>query len=115
MIERREFDFFTVEAQREKSHVDFTIYEGVGYLKDFEEQIKLGIDPALGPSYNDTPLVKGYIKWDGCSNWDFPLEPGVSHPLHFCGLQEVTAFSKMMPELYKWAAKLMPEHHKILE
>jgi hypothetical protein len=93
-IVRREFEFFTVEAKKDTHHVDFTIYEGIGY--------------------DDDPLVKGYVKWDGCSNWDFPLEAGVTHPLHFCGRQEIRCFGKMLAELYEWAAELMPEHKEMI-
>jgi hypothetical protein len=113
-IIRREFDFFTVEAKKDTHHVDFTIYEGIGFLESFEEQVKIGIDSTLGPNYDDDPLVKGYVKWDGCSNWDFPLEAGVTYPLHFCGQQEIRCFGKMLAELYEWAAELMPEHKEMI-
>jgi hypothetical protein len=114
IVDRREFDFFTVEAKKNTNHVDFIIYEGIGYLEAFEKQIELGIDPALGPNYDDGPLVKGYVKWDGCSNWDFPHEANTTHPLHFCGKLEAACFGKMIVELYEWAAELMPEHKSMI-
>jgi len=114
-IFRREFDFFTVEAKKDNFHVDFKIYEGIGFLESFEKQIKLGIDPTLGPNYDDKPLIEGYIKWDGCSNWDFPLEPGTTHPLHFCSHQQIKSFGYMFSSLYEWAAELMPDQKMILE
>ena len=50
----------------------------------------------------------GYIKWDGCSNWDFG--PNAHYPLHFCGMTEAGEFGKLIQKLYEWAAELMPEH-----
>jgi hypothetical protein len=62
-IVRREFEFFTVEAKKDTHHVDFTIYEGIGYLESFEEQVKLGIDPALGPG-----TTARLCRWTGSSH-----------------------------------------------
>lgn len=105
-ILRKEIGFFTIEAKKESHHVDFTIYKGTGYLESF--------DPEGGSNHEHNPFIKGYVKWDGCSNWDFPLGEGITHPLHFCDLKEIKSFCDMLSELYKWSAELMPENKEMI-
>jgi hypothetical protein len=113
MIIRKEFDFHTVEAVKSEYSVEFKIYTGIGYIEQYEEDLKMGFDDT-GPQYDEDPLMVGYIKWDGCSNWDFPLPQGVTHPLHFCSHLEIKAFGNMLASLYEWAAELMPNHKDMI-
>ena len=46
--------------------------------------------------------IKGTIKWDGCSNWDFQAD-GVQP--HFCGLEDVQEFGALMTKLYRIAGE----------
>lgn len=92
---RREFEHFTVEATKCELHVDFLIYQGVC------------LDPI-----EDPVLIKGHIKWDGCSNWDFGQ---CNYQIHFCTLPQVEDFGKMFVELYKWTLELNPEWNLLRE
>lgn len=83
---------FQVIAEPKDHCVEFTIY------KEY-------LPPRLDP------LITGYVKWDGCSNWDFPSD-GCTHPLHFCGKQDSIEFGEFLGKLYDWAAELLPNHAK---
>lgn len=49
-------------------------------------------------------LFTGYVKWSGCSNWDFQNKPCL---LHFCSKEETVAFGTFLGKLYDWAAELI--------
>ena len=89
---------YTAAATRHESglSVEFLVYEG---------------DEDRG-NRNPDALFTGYVKWDGCSNWDFGGERGTTHPLHFCGLRPARQFGELLVELYKWAGELMPDNEK---
>jgi hypothetical protein len=118
----KEFTFFTVEAVKDEYTIHFTAYNGVGYLENFEEQIKLGMDVSIkeiialtNDPFNDPgPLFMCYIKWDGCSNWDFSTKENSSYPIHFCSSLEAFHFGKMIGDLYEWAAELSPENKEYI-
>lgn len=59
------------------------------------------------------PFLTGYIKWDGCSNWD------CQDQVHFCGKKEAMSsmknFQSLIEKLYDYTAELMPEYKKYLE
>ena len=50
-------------------------------------------------------LVKGSIKWDGCSHNTFGEEDGY---LHACSRQEMVRFGKLFDVLFDIAQELMP-------
>lgn len=101
-ILRKEFGFFTVEAIKKEYHVDYKIYEGIGHLDELDKV----------PDYDgEEPIMVGYIKWDGCSNWKFQE---VSYPLHFCSYAEVKDFANLFPKLQEWTAELMAGNDFIL-
>jgi hypothetical protein len=41
------------------------------------------------------PYLTGYIKWDGCSNWDYE-----QIDTHFCGRGDALELGKLMDQLY---------------
>lgn len=89
----------TVFAEVAGHHVDFTVYN---FVEDPEiSEMMTTLPPGK-------PFMVGYIKWDGCSNWDFLLEENVTHPLHFCSQIQTTQFGNLLYEMYNWAAELMP-------
>lgn len=45
---------------------------------------------------DDTEVAKGSIKWDNCSNWEI-------YESHFCGLEEMKEFHKVMERCYEIA------------
>lgn len=55
-------------------------------------------------------LFSGYVKWDGCSNWDFTSfneRVGCTHPLHFCSKESAIEFGLFLAKLYDWTAELI--------
>jgi hypothetical protein len=107
MLDIREISGYTVEAEPYKAHVEFIIYDGVGYIESHKEAVSLGIDPE-DRKHLPEPLMLCSIKWDGCSNWHVFGEN--NYQLHFCGLKPTRDFGAMLSELYEWAAELLPEN-----
>lgn len=50
-------------------------------------------------------FLTGYVKWDGCSNWNIPEG---NYQLHFCGRKEMEKFTELLQAMFDWAAELMP-------
>ncbi len=60
-------------------------------------------------------LFSGFIKWDGCSNWDFQSfneRVGHTHPLHFCEKEDAIEFGIFLGKLYDWAHELIAHNEK---
>lgn len=55
-------------------------------------------------------VFKGYIKWDGCSNWHFEGHYG----LHLCGLDRLDDFHELIKSLYEWTAEIFPDNTDVL-
>jgi hypothetical protein len=53
------------------------------------------------------PFLTGFIKWDGCSNWDFHSRDCM---IHFCGRKHATSIGRLMDRLYQIASERM-EHY----
>lgn len=50
---------------------------------------------------NDEDLVaKGYVKWDGCSNWDISPENVM---IHFCSGTDIKEFGQILESCYEYA------------
>jgi len=77
------------------------------YAKLHEDEISVSFDVFEEIRWEEEPFFAGYIKWDGCSNWDF-LDKGF--PLHFCEQLDARNFGVFLSELYDWAQELMPKH-----
>lgn len=52
------------------------------------------------PIEYDELLFKGFIKWDGCSDWHIPKE---RCSLHFCGKDKLVNFNILLERLYDFA------------
>ena len=86
---------YTIAAESGEAHVDFLVYRG-------------DAGPDDGVCNTDMkPYFEGYIKWDGCSNWNIP--PG-NFQLHFCGLKPTRDFGTLFERMYFLAAELLPKH-----
>lgn len=48
-------------------------------------------------------FLSGFVKWDGCSNWDIGQK-------HFCGVQEAEGIGKLLRQLYEIAGQTLPEY-----
>lgn len=84
---------YTVLADKQECSVMFSVYVGSDEDADHE------------------PLLIGYIKWDGCSNWNFSKE---NYPLHCCGRDNAEDFANLFLEMYDWALEWMPENKEYL-
>lgn len=82
-----------VTADREESCVEIVAYEG--HINDSSTE----------------PFMIGFIKWDGCSNWDFFDK---HCPLHFCTKSQARNFGELLAGMYDMALELMPEHEKYI-
>lgn len=60
----------------------------------------------LKPEEADVFLA-GFIKWDGCSDWEFPTQETCM--LHFCGIDQATSIGRLMNRMYEIAAEQMPK------
>lgn len=76
--------------------MSFSIWDEHVYTERIEE------GEALSP---DGPLLKGNIKWDGCSNWHEPEY----RAFHLCGKKPLTGLMNAMHLCYHIAGKFMPE------
>lgn len=50
-------------------------------------------------------LFRGFIRWDGCSNWDFLTQNCM---MHFCGKEGIIAHGKLLEALYDLASQKIP-------
>lgn len=82
---------YTVEAKPSEFHVDFKV------SGDNNGEIE--------------PMFEGYVRWDGCSNWNIP---DGYYQIHFCSKKQAENLGKLLGALYEWAAELMPTHDDIL-
>lgn len=62
-------------------------------------------------NFEDEPFMRGSVKQDGCSNWDFF---GGHYPLHFCGRKGLNNFYQLIECLYARAAELMPTNKDMI-
>lgn len=92
----KEIEGYTVDAIKHEYHVEFTIYHDLCNVHN---------DPDGGIAFF------GSVKWDGCSNWHMP---GDNYQVHYCGLQDLNRYSRLIKELYQWAAELLPETGTLL-
>ena len=46
------------------------------------------------------PLLEGWIKWDGCSNWEF------LQGIHFCRVERASQLAELFKRLYAWGRVL---------
>lgn len=59
---------------------------------------------------DDWVIIDGFVKWDGCSNWNFNTENCM---LHFCDKDEAAELGKIMALLYEIAHAMMKRHRDL--
>ncbi len=64
-------------------------------------------DPTLDPDAAK-PFIKGYIKWDGCSNNEFPAS------YHGCQREHLTRLGPLFDRLFDWAAEKIGDGNRYL-
>lgn len=106
---------YYVTYEVKSHHADFTAYEvfvmcdknGVLSMKD-------GMPPLFESGFGSDPVwrieeaevyLRGFVKWDGCSNWDFKTNPVMKH---FCGRDDFVFVSRLLEKMWDIAAKEIP-------
>lgn len=97
-------DWFVIQSELKNLHVDFYIYkiEGIdsnSNLSFLDKEDDLVEDISLAK-----PLITGYVKWDGCSNWNFGDDM-----MHFCFKESAVMIGTMLGRCYDIAKKEMGE------
>lgn len=80
--------FATVRNERE---VDFRIFKHEG-------QSLIDDEPSF---HSETPDLTGWVKWDGCSNWE------VDGYFHGCSRAELEQLGQTLVLCWDWAAELL--------
>ncbi len=118
----RELDV-TVVAVVEPYSVDFKVYEVQGWGESGEGTGDWSVPTYEATDAKDcgdwvdsvegaTPLMHGYVKWDGCSNWSFPSTEKCMY--HACGRPGLTRLGDVMARCWDWTAQLLPTWDKTL-
>lgn len=90
-------DFVVVECCGDQTGLD----PGPLYVRNVDGSNEMTRDPADADVF-----LEGDIKWDGCSNWDFP---GVADcMLHFCDLKQASGIGRLMQRMYEIASMRIP-------
>lgn len=88
---------------------DFKAYEITSEWYE-NDQIKYGYDNGTHPTEEDLSKVEetisGYIKWDGCMEFD-------THP-HLCGSHSVINFTKLLVYIWSKGISLMEDSDLII-
>ena len=96
---------WTVVFDPHSHWVEFEIYEIQGRAED-ESRLYAGADLKNAPLDEAVPTIKGYVKWDGCSNWQFPL--GDSCCFHGCERKDLLSFGFIMAHCWDITKELLP-------
>lgn len=102
---------FTIVAVTHECHVDFKIYEVLGWAEgatpgvyDVPEFYTTENNSLVESIQEAAPYLRGSVKFDGCSNWYFDEQDCVM--LHGCTRQGVLRFGEVMAACWDWAAEI---------
>jgi hypothetical protein len=90
------FRVFEVVSRTEDGQPSFTRRYWVS-LPDHVEDIELAV-----------PYVTGFVKWDGCCEFDYPEGSGAEH---FCGARDLIKHFALLKHLYLRAGELCGHNH----
>lgn len=91
-------------AELIKDHEELSDYVVIEHCHD--HYIEFEVYECQHSQLDEIIFMKGYVRWDGCSNWDFEDR----YPLHFCRPKDAEIFALLIKKLYEFAAKLMPDY-----
>lgn len=106
----------TVVYGTNKAFVEFYAYEIVGHVQDNDKKFDVPIYERLGSkgSGDETEdvkeaqtLIKGLVKWDGCSHLTFGDKDGY---IHACGRRNIKNLTAAIEKIYFRCGELMPGH-----
>ena len=96
---------YTIRWTVEDNHCVFQLFEIVGkaVYEDGREELVWDKSHGTTESLEEADVVtRGFIKWDGCSNWRLQ-EP---NPMkHFCGASDLASFHVALQRAYEIAYK----------
>lgn len=98
---------FTVQAERTFSHaIQYRIFKRFGQDEAFYESQSGEHVPGLEHEEEwrkPVPFMTGFVKWDGCSEWD-----GIHYQFnHFCDDISLLNVGKILHECWHLTAKLL--------
>jgi hypothetical protein len=111
----------TVVAVVEGHSVDFKVYEVQGWVQsesgewdvpEYEAADAKDFGDSVDSPEGATPLMQGYVKWDGCSNWSFPSTEKCMY--HACGRPGLTRVGEVMARCWDWTAQILPAWDKTI-
>ena len=106
---------YTIVYEPSSHYVDFTIFEIIGYSKGNKDyDIPIYEKKEAKDSSDDTndikeaeTLIKGHVKWDGCSHYYFGGKDGY---IHLCGKSNIDDISDVIKKIYYRCGELMGEN-----
>lgn len=97
---------YSVDCEVCEYHVKFTVHGIAGYLQPTNER---SYERAPGSEWTENLAearadFSGTVKWDGCSNWNFPRDSC----LHFCTKKSAIDLGVLLGRLYDVAKEELP-------
>lgn len=101
---------YSIVAEPSEYFVEYTIYQHDGcYGNDVPIFHKKDSDSYPDPvdDYQDAePMLRGSVKWDGCSNWDFSLQE--MNMFHGCDKEDLINLGLILGEAWSMTKNLIP-------
>lgn len=99
----------TVQYEPQGHFVEFTAYEVLGVGEDDSQWYwRKGAVSSTDDTSNLSeaePYIKGSVKWDGCSHFNF----GDEGYLHLCGRDDIDKLANALSVIYERCGALMKE------
>lgn len=104
----------TVVYQIDDYNVEFKAYEIVANdgKKMYERKDSKGSGDEVYELKDAQTLIRGLVKWDGCSHFFFGDEEGY---IHLCGRYCIVNVSELIKKIFYRSGELMPENKDIKE
>lgn len=114
--QQEEFDGefgYLIRFKAESHSAEFVVYEIVAHDGD-DGTACFEVADGSGDEWTDDleeaeVFLSGFIKWDGCSNWDFKTDACMKH---FCGRDDANGLGRLMDRMYALAEEHMPRYNK---
>lgn len=94
------------------SNPEWLDWSDIGYRARISQQYEAVMDFRVEHTEENRAMhgvaLSGTIKWDGCVDWRF--QPERDHDgMHFCGPEDVVAFTRMLRRIYDVAMGMFGE------
>lgn len=102
--------WFAVIAEPEEYCVNYKIYEIGEFLEDGKDTPKFNRAGAqTGPDHVENiadaeVFAHGFVKWDGCSNWEFDIQNKVM--IHACERNQLVNLGEVLARCWDMTEKL---------